>query len=117
MTDKQPLDEWVEVTDGTTLPGDRFAYVPNPETGVGKITSHKRRAGGVAQTPPEPNLDKTGVKTVVLRAMSDEDLLTRYSSLQRWFGDDFCVELPEEKDHEEAEVYRDEILRRMKGAK
>jgi hypothetical protein len=36
--------EWVEVTDGTTLAGDRFSYIPNPETGVGQITSHKRLA-------------------------------------------------------------------------
>ena len=36
-------DEWVEVTDGTTKEGDRFSYIANPETGVGQITSHKRR--------------------------------------------------------------------------
>lgn len=36
--------EWVEVTDGTTLPGDKFSYIPDPDTGVGRITSHKRLA-------------------------------------------------------------------------
>lgn len=36
-------EEWEEVTDGTTLPGDRFSYIGNSETGVGQITSHKRR--------------------------------------------------------------------------
>lgn len=39
-----PNCEWVEVTDGTTMPGDRFSYVANAETGVGQITSHKRLA-------------------------------------------------------------------------
>lgn len=43
-------EEWAEVTDGTTKEGDRFSYVGNSETGVGQITSHKRR---VAPTEPQ----------------------------------------------------------------
>lgn len=50
-------EEWKEVTDGTTKPGDRFSYVPNSETGVGQITSHKRRvrrssAGNASESTP-----------------------------------------------------------------
>lgn len=46
-------EEWVEVTDGKTLPGDRFSYVRNPETGIGQITSHKRRAAAPPAAPAQ----------------------------------------------------------------
>jgi hypothetical protein len=51
-----------------------------------------------------------------VNALSNEELLYKHDGFQRWFGDDFCISLPEEKDFEEAAVYRAEVLRRMNAA-
>jgi len=74
--------EWEEVTDGTTLPGDRFSYIPNPETGVGQITSHKRRvqpsSAGTAQVAAE--------EKELFAAVTKHDLAGAISHLRNFFS-------------------------------
>jgi len=45
--------------------------------------------------------------------MTNSELLQEYASYQRWFGDDFCMFLPEEKDHRRSGKIQVEILKRM----